>query len=321
MMPGKNCGICGSGSCTTFLRKVIFEKESLNTCAWLNNNEIGAYLLDVTPVKTKVQTLAIFNPCITDADLVMAEVYLAPHKVDYGYIDPLFCDMLPLYFEHAKCSKVLGIGRIEYEDKEVLISQTGKVVVRHAQNERDALEVCSLLSRIVSGAVICPSLCTAIECISGLCTCEDCTVKAMPLRDTLPYTLLGKAYTLLGEAFSRVWEGDLITVPDSNPLKRRALAQQIANEDGLALYAAAHHFSLIKEAITDAVHWREPVEKEMQHTITQFVQGALTGAYDSDAYQTIVTFLREHDAPFFKEMYKAVFHSALIAHISLLYGC
>ena len=293
------------------MRKVIFGNESLNRCAWLDNDEVGANLLDVTPVKTTVKTLAVFNPCITDADLVMAEVHLASHNVDYGYVDPVFCDFLPLYFERTKCSKVLGIGRIEYEEKEVLISQTGKVVVRHAQNERDALTVCSLLSRVIAGAVICPCLCTAIECVSGLCTGEDCAVKAAPLRDAVPYALLG-------EAFSRVWEGDPITVPDSEPLKRRAVAQQVANEDGLTLYAAAHHFSLIKEAISDAVLWREPVEKEMQHTITQFVQKALTSVYDPEKYDTIVTFLRERDTPFFREVYKAVFHSALIAHISRL---
>ncbi len=307
-MPGKNCGICGSGSCTTFLRKVIFGNESLGACAWLNDHEFSAALLDVNPVKTKVKTLAVFNPCITDADLVMAEVYLAPHEVDYGYLDPVFCDMLPLYFERVKCSNVLGIGRIEYEEKEVLISQTGKVVVRHAKDERDALEVCSLLSRVVSGAVICPCLCTALECISGLCTCEDCPVTALPTDgDTLPYALMG-------EAFSRLWEGDLVSLPEIEPVKRKAV-QKAANEKGLLLYALAHHFSLIQEAITDAVQCREPVEKEMQHKITQFVQKALTSSYNPEDCSTIFTFLLNHDEPFFKEVYKAVFHSMLIADI------
>lgn len=312
-MPGKDCGICGSGSCTTFLRKVIFGGASLDTCAWLSNQQseqLSVNLSDVTPVKTKIQTLAVFSPCITDADLVMAEVYLAREEVDYGYLDPVFCDILPLYFERVKCSKVLGIGRIEYEEKEVLISQTGKVVVRHAQDERDALEVCSLLSRVVSGAVICSCLCTALECVSGLCTCEDCAVlEVMPIRENfLPYELMG-------EALSRLWEGSLVAMPESEPVKRKAVAQQITSKEGLVLYALAHHFSLIQEAVTDAVHCREPVEKEMQHKITQFVQEALTSSYDPDEYHQICTFLRKHTEPFFKEIHKVMFHTVLVAHI------
>jgi ArsR family metal-binding transcriptional regulator len=188
VMPGKNCGICGYGSCNTFARHVLFKKEDLKKCVWLSPTDIPG-LNEVRPARTRVEETAFIQPCITDSGMVMAEIYLAPREVDYGYLDPGFCEFLYTYsnFKSVKCSQSLGIARIEYEGKEILISQTGKVVVRQAKTEEDAFAVCDLVRRIVSGAVICSCLATALEAVSGMCTCE-CEIEGPSKREKELYT-------------------------------------------------------------------------------------------------------------------------------------
>ena len=316
LMPGKDCGICGYGSCTTFLRQVIFGKEHLEKCVWLNKGaEIYEAVRDVTPSQTVVQALAVFKPCITDAEKVMAEIHLAHREVDYGYLDPSFCEVLPLYFETAKCSQSLGIGRIEYNGKEVLISQNGKVVVRHADNERDALEVCSLLSRIISGAVICPCLATGVECVSGLCPCTDCdTMEKLSSVCMGPEPLLEPYEAAVLKTLTALWGGSPPDLKDVEPLKAQAVALLTVKWEGLVLYALAHHLSSIQEALRDAGNTPH-MDTEKQHEITAFVEKALSGSYDPDEYHTIYSYVCGYDQPFFREIHKIVFHAVLIAGI------
>lgn len=322
LMPGKDCGICGYGSCTTFLRQVIFGKEHLEKCAWLNKGaEIYGAVRDVTPSQTVVQALAVFKPCITDAEKVMAEIHLAHREVDYGYLDPAFCDVLPLYFETAKCSQSLGIGRIEYNGKEVLVSQNGKIVVRHADSEHDALEVCSLLSHIISGAVICPCLATGIECVSGLCSCTDCDImEKLSSVHMGPEPLLEPYESAVLKTLAALWSGSLLDMKDIEPLKAQAVAVLTIRWEGLVLYALAHHLSSMQEAIKDAGNTPMSImDIEKQHEITTFVEGALSGSYNPDEYHTkyhtIYSYLCGYDQPFFREVHKVVFYAVLIADI------
>lgn len=316
LMPQKNCGICGYGSCTTFARCVLFEKEDLTKCAWLESTkDIHSVINDIKPIRTHTKHLAVFEPCITDADMVMAEMYLAHREVDYGYLDPLFCDVLPLYFEVVKCSRTLGIGRIEYGGKEILISHTGKLIVRHAESERDALEVADLLSRVISSAVICPCLAPAVECVSGLCTCEECEIleKYSPSAQEMEIVTVPHIHSVV-EAFSRMWEGEHTEVEDIHPLKVKAVTLLAHDKGGLILYAVAHHLSLMQEALKEATVYAR--KKGKQNELVTFMQDACKGSYLLEHYHKVRSYLLTHrENPFFREVHKVIFHARCIGEI------
>lgn len=320
LFPEKDCGICGYGSCNTFARHVVFRGDDPARCLWLTGKEathIRDISCNVRPVKTMVKKSAVFEPCITDSDMVMAEIYLAPQKVDYGFLDPGFCDVLPLYFASVKCSKKLGIARVEHEGKEILLSYSGKLIVRQAKTEEDALKACNVLSRLVSGSVICSCLATGIECVSGLCSCRKCETlqkvgtltlqkdSAAPIREYIDSVVT---------ALSHVWKGSLPELPDDIPLKAEAVALLSENSAGLIFYSLVHHLSSIKAAFKGAVTHK--VEDEYQKAIDRFVTHALAGSYCLEEYKKLCTSCREcMRNPFFKELYSVLFHTRCTAEI------
>ncbi len=317
-MPQKNCGICGYGSCNTFARHILFGKGNIKKCAWLDEEElelIRSATKDVTPLKTRSEGLAVFEPCLTDSQMVMAEIHLASREVNYGYVDPGFCEILPLYFSSVKCSQILGIARIEFEDKEILVSQTGKTIVRHAENEKDALKMCDLLSRSISASVICPCLATAAECISGLCTCEACEIlENSSLSPDEKDVIKEKEYNSVLAALSHMWEGESSEMEDLLPLKVKAAALLAQDKGGLILYTLVHHLSLMQSAIKDAVCY--PIERRNQKEITQFVKDACTDFYIPEDFQKIHLHLIDNvENPFLRELHKVVFHAKCIAEI------
>lgn len=319
LLPGKNCGLCDYGSCNTFARHIVFGNDDVRKCAWLSKDDIQHIQVlrsDVDPVRTRVGKDAVFSPCILDREMVMAEFYLASQEVDYGYLDPGFCEALSLYFDGAKCSEILGIGRIECEGKKVLISQTGKIIVRQAETEQDAVSMCDLLSRITSGSVICSCFATGIECVSGLCTCTQCEVlhRAQNGSDSIRelMTSLTPYENAVKTALSRIWDGEPLHVLDTTPLKMRAVSLLSETMEGLIWYSLADHLSLMQEAIEDAYKEKEK-ENEIKDSIT--FEEWYTGNY-----QGILDYCKKRAAhPFFRELYKAAFHARCIVEIKSLH--
>ncbi len=323
LWPGKDCGICGCGSCNTFARCVVFKHEDFRKCVWLteaNADHILKALGKVNPVTTQVRKSAVFQPCITDSEMVMAEFYLAPREVEYGYLDPGFCEILPLYFESVKSSRNLGIARIEHEGKEILISQTGKVVVRQAQNEEDAVKICNMLSRLVSGSVICSCLATGLECISGLCSCTECEilhkVQSPLLREEM-WACIGQYETAVKKGLSRMWKGEFTTeLQDAASLKAKAVTLLSETAEGLIYYSLIHHLSSMVKALEEAA---SSATKSDEHSIDHFVMQALNSSFSTEEYHETITSLREYiEHPFFRELYKVVFHAKCTAEIKKL---
>ena len=305
LMPGKNCGICGYSSCNTFARHILFKKEDIKKCVWLSPGIPD--INDVRPARTRVQLTALIQPCITDSGMVMAEIYLAPREVDYGYIDPGFCEFLThSNFESVKCSQSLGIARIEYEGKEILISQTGKLVVRQAKTEEDAFACCDLMRRIISGAVICSCLSTALEAVSGMCTC-GCEVEGPSKQEKEMYTFFEEYERSVLDAFNTESLYNL----DMTPFKVKAVHLLAHNKGGLILYALAHHLSLMRDARFDAAQSHDIGEEN----ILNFVQTSFKRIHPFKDYKHLLTSLNRNSDPFSKELYKAAFHARCIGEI------
>ncbi|MGD2249127.1 MAG: (Fe-S)-binding protein [Candidatus Methanofastidiosia archaeon] len=315
LLPGKNCGICGYGSCNTFLRHIIFAQEDLLKCEWLTLEEIHSIQLqitDITLLPTKVKHLAVFNPCTTDDALVMAEVYLADKEVDYGYLDPEFCEVLPVYFDNVKCSPLLGIGRIETDTKEILVSQTGKIVVRHAQNESDVLQTCDVISHLVSGYIICPCYATGIECVSHLCTCAECDI--LTQVETAENTESVQKYEEHARnVLSRLWAGELISHKEIISLHQNAVFLLAETMRGLVLFSLVHHLSLMQEALTDAQNDTEKELAELTELVTDLISRI------PHEYQKITSYLKEQDSSLSRELYKIIFHANRLAEIKTRY--
>jgi hypothetical protein len=315
LLPGKNCGICGYGSCNTFLRHIIFAKEDLLKCKWLTFKEVNSIqsqITDITLLPTKVKHLAVFNPCTSDDARVMAEVYLATKEVEYGYVDPEFCEVLPVYFDSVKCSPLLGIGRIETDSKEVLVSQTGKIVVRHAQNESDVLQICDLISHLISGYVICSCLATGVECVSHLCTCAECDILTHVETAERPEPV--KKYEDYAQnVLSRVWAGEAIPQEEIISLRQKAVSLLAETMRGLVLFSLVHHLSFMKEAIIDAQNDTEKEPEELMKLITDLISRI------PQEYQKITSYLKEQDSSLSRELYKVIFHANKLAEIKTLY--
>jgi ArsR family metal-binding transcriptional regulator len=318
LMPQKDCGICGYGSCNTFARHVVFGKEDPAHCVWLENTiPIQDAVCQVKPVRTRVEENAVFQPCITDATMVMAEFYLATKEVEYGYVDPGFCEYVLLYFDEAKCSQSLGIGRIEWEGKELLISQTGKILIRQAVDNEDAVEACQLLSRLVSGAVICSNLATALECVSGPPTLRDCEVQS-PSHEEKESTTVINYEDALVQGFSCLQKGNPVEpATDMTSLKMKAVHLLARKKGGLTLFALAHHFQHMQEALNEAAGYR--AEREPQHETLDFLREVCKGSYRPEQYPNVCWSPESKNDPFSRELYKAVFHAGCIHKIKVLH--
>jgi len=273
-------------------------------CAWLDQPLLYD---EVKPVRTRVNQSAFLQPCITDGEKVMAELYLAAREVDYGYLDPQFCEYVNLYFT-AKCSQSLGIARIEYENKEILLSQTGKVVVRQAESEEEALETVDLVHQVVSGAVICSSLSTVLESISGSYSCDEWKLKAPSAQERELLPLVGKYET---SALKALTMGKAHEV-DVNPLKSKAVTLVARNQGGLFLYALVDHVSCMQEAVIDAAH----CPGRLPQDITDFVHNMCVDSHSLEEYHQVLTRLIElNTAPFYREVFKIIFHALCISKI------
>jgi hypothetical protein len=319
-MPQKNCGICGYASCSTFLRNVVFNAESLEKCHWLKRG----YPLDMTsmqtlvqtiqPMTTKVKPMAFVEPCTTESGMVMAELYLAHREVEYGYLDPVVCDILPVWTEAVRCSRQLGIARIEYEQKEILLSVTGKTIIRHAADEEDISRIGELLSLIVEGAVICSCLSTRMECIPGVGTCTDST----PFNSTPEERSQLLCLNDVGERAPSMFKTPSCDL-GSLSLRRQAVALMVFNKGGLLLLSVAHHLSLLEAAIKDlADHDSTLVKESLQKEVTAFIETALTGNGDT-GYHDLCTFLLQEQPPLYRELYSVIFHVHTLSKIRKQY--
>jgi hypothetical protein len=319
-MPQKNCGICGYASCSTFLRNVVFNSESLEKCHWLKRGypldipSMQTLVQTIQPLTTKVKPTALIEPCTTESGMVMAELYLAHHEAEYGYLDPVVCDILPVWTEAVRCSRQLGIARIEYEQKEILLSVTGKTIIRHAVDEEDISRIGELLSRIVEGAVICSCLSTRMECISGVGTCTD----SAPLDSTPEERLQLLCLNEVAEKASDMYKNPSCDL-GSLSLRRQAVALMVFNTGGLLLLSVAHHLSLLEAAVKDlAEHDSALVKKSVKKEVNAFIETALTGN-DDTGYHDLHTFLLQEQPPLYRELHSIVFQVHMLSRFRAQY--
>lgn len=132
--------------------------------------------------------ITYLRPCMTEAGKISAETHLAPRSEKSADSTSAFFDSARLcwalnssqIFNRAKCSEKLGIAKLDFNGKTIVISKGGRINVRRAEDEQDALRTTRLVSKAAWPAMIC-SICgkPVLECVAGLC--DRCTGKDCPL--------------------------------------------------------------------------------------------------------------------------------------------
>ena len=127
--------------------------------------------------------ITYIRPCITEAGKISAEAYLGHRNAERGDSMPEFFDPATLcwtlngsqIFNDVKCSEKLGIAKVEMNGMTIVVSKGGRINVRKANDEGDALKATRLVSKIAWPAMICSRCGRSVsECIAGLCSrCRD----------------------------------------------------------------------------------------------------------------------------------------------------
>ncbi len=87
------------------------------------------------------------KPCITEKDRIMANTTL-----DINLDFERMCDMLKTEFKDVVCSQKLGIVKINWKGKTILIFKSGKVSIRKAESEDDAIKTLETVSKTLKVA-------------------------------------------------------------------------------------------------------------------------------------------------------------------------
>ncbi|MFQ5887614.1 MAG: (Fe-S)-binding protein [Candidatus Hydrothermarchaeales archaeon] len=203
-MPLKNCGHCGWPSCSALARRMTGGDAEIADCAYLsvpeyaeNKAKIKSLLKEGIKIgmrmPTRSEKVTYIRPCTTERGKVTATARFVPPFVErkelkYGFYDPfVLCGLLKSYrpFEDVKCSEKLGIARITYDGKSILLFGNGQIKVRKARDKEDVQATIDLISRIMWGSIICPDCgCDVIDCASG--GCHECLTTLCPVLNGPP---------------------------------------------------------------------------------------------------------------------------------------
>lgn len=137
-------------------------------------------------LKLGTESVALIEHCAAEAGKFTAAATFSPTTSGKPFLDAsVLCLIIDAYrnrLAEAKCSSSLGIGRIKWKGRGLLISKDGKVRVRLALSEEDVIRTLKSASRLVWASIIC-SDCgePAIQCASG--SCSGCLQSETPIKN------------------------------------------------------------------------------------------------------------------------------------------
>jgi len=137
--------------------KMLYPKFS-ETCIVRRGVELEDHL------KVGSENVAFIEHCAAETGKVTATAtFSTVTREKLPFLDAsVLCLIINAYrnrLAEAKCSSNLGIGRIKWKGRNLLISKDGKVRVRLALSEEDVLRILKSVSRLVWGSIICSSGC------------------------------------------------------------------------------------------------------------------------------------------------------------------
>lgn len=132
------------------------------------------------------ESIAYIEHCAAEAGKFTAAATFSTATSGKPFLDAsVLCLIIDAYrnrLSEAKCSSSLGIGRIKWRGRTLLISKDGKVKVRLALSKEDVLRILKAASRLVWASIICGDCGEpAIQCVSG--NCSGCLQSEPPITD------------------------------------------------------------------------------------------------------------------------------------------
>jgi len=197
-VPGINCGLCGRGICSGFIRAFLSNLSDIDSCplyslpqykdARENIISLKESKLPITghpapPVSDR--GILFTKPCKDTDEKVMAELRLSngvqPGKtLNYMVFSPeLLCSALEVlsnYFQSIKCSKDLGYARADYEDMSITFLNDGRINMRRVNDEHQVQDLYNIIRFALLGSMVCN--CCGSDMYSIL------TGKMVPIKET-----------------------------------------------------------------------------------------------------------------------------------------
>jgi len=90
------------------------------------------------------------QPCISEKGKIMAEAQLECGQKGRFFDKEKMCKVLQnSLFKDVKCSKNLGVAKVEYKNKTIILNHKGKIDVRKAWDKEDALATIKLMAKVL----------------------------------------------------------------------------------------------------------------------------------------------------------------------------
>ena len=156
--PKVDCGYCGNSSCISMLRRCYAGKSILSNCIFFETGDLREADFECTPESPTYSpgpSVMFVNPCPSSPELVTAEVSLSRLESSVrNYFDMHTAEKIyGASSRKMKVSTSLGLARMEPDGRAIMAFSNGRVLIRRAQNEKDAFLHLSRMMRLLWAAV------------------------------------------------------------------------------------------------------------------------------------------------------------------------
>jgi len=141
-------------------------------------------------------TVLYLQPCATVEGRVNCELRFGlPGKGvrEVFYDLPILSHTLNTYSENlveVRVSPNLGVARVQWRGKKILISRNGRIVIREAVDEEDAKATIDFLSRLLAPSIVCDR-CGQVILNCAMASCGECAMEQAslaPLTNNILWT-------------------------------------------------------------------------------------------------------------------------------------
>lgn len=107
-------------------------------------------------------------------------------------------------FDSLRCSEEMGYALAEWEGKRIHVFKGGKIIIRRAKDEEDAMKTLNIIGRTLWGTIPCSCGRPLIYCTSG--ACAECSKKVCPILASPPFVDIPKPTSEMkgGEVFDYI---------------------------------------------------------------------------------------------------------------------
>jgi|Deesub1362A_J573_1020465.scaffolds.fasta_scaffold00089_110 hypothetical protein len=188
LLPGKNCGICGAGSCSSFANQLIMDKKTTSECIFFifpdyskNLKQLERYIEKLSSRPHPSVYARTTRPCTENPEEIMLEGSLA--KSCHSFIDLHLVHRMMEYYPW-KCRTSIHMGLVEIlssdglipsrkEPMKLLLFENGRFIIRRAKDAKFANYFLKENLIYLYPALVCQNCGnTVVEHFSGVVNCN-----------------------------------------------------------------------------------------------------------------------------------------------------